>query len=250
MSQFNPKIFSERLGTPRPAQRPPVLNRVDFGAFRPMQTARKTSFFLPVHYEKNYAYPLIVWLHTPGEDESQLMRVLPMISLRNYAAVAIRGAQLMFPNGALRPGFHWAAETYEEVLDTVLEAIDQARSRLNIASKRIYLVGSEDGGTMAQRLAFLHPHPFCGVASLDGAPPEDILLLERWRDLREVRFLYAVSRASKTCPADELCSHLGIMHSAGLDVTLRSYPTAGSLQIDMLRDVDRWIMGNIDSVLK
>ena len=46
------------------------------------------SFFVPLHYEPNYAYPLVVWLHGPGDGHRQLKQVMPHISLRNYVAVA------------------------------------------------------------------------------------------------------------------------------------------------------------------
>ena len=49
------------------------------------------ALFVPMHYEPNYAYPLLVWLHGPGDDERQLQRVMPLISLRNYMAVGPRG---------------------------------------------------------------------------------------------------------------------------------------------------------------
>ena len=47
--------------------------------------------FTPLHYERNYAYPLVVWLHGPGDDERQVTRVMPLVSMRNYVAVGPRG---------------------------------------------------------------------------------------------------------------------------------------------------------------
>ena len=46
------------------------------------------SFFVPLHYEPNYAYPLLVWLHGPGESHSALKQVMPHVSMRNYVGVA------------------------------------------------------------------------------------------------------------------------------------------------------------------
>src|SRR5688500_15821791 len=62
------------------------------------------TLFAPLHYEPNYAYPLVVWLHGPGDDERQLQRVMPLVSMRNYVAAA--------PRGVCRPqagmaGFAW-----------------------------------------------------------------------------------------------------------------------------------------------
>lgn len=223
---------------------------VDQGVYQPLETTRPTATFAPLHYEPNYAYPLIIWLHTPGETEQQIMRVMPMMSLRNYVSVAVRGNLSFGPNGLPKNGFYWDATTYETAYASVLEAMASIRQRYKINSKRIYLAGCEEGGTMAQRLAFRNPECFNGVISFDGAVPEDIMLLERYRELRELRFFYAISRGSRTCPTEAMCSNLRILHSAGLCVSLKSYPTMGSLQLDMLRDADRWIMGGIETALK
>src|SRR5437016_9189131 len=47
--------------------------------------------FTPLHYERNYAYPLIVWLHGPRDNERQVAQVMPLVSMRNYIAVGPRG---------------------------------------------------------------------------------------------------------------------------------------------------------------
>ena len=39
------------------------------------------ALFGPLHYEPNYAYPLIVWLHGPGGSERDLRQTMPMISV-------------------------------------------------------------------------------------------------------------------------------------------------------------------------
>ena len=51
------------------------------------ETGDSHCLFTPLHYERNYAYPLIVWLHGPGDDERQVTRVMPLVSMRNYVGV-------------------------------------------------------------------------------------------------------------------------------------------------------------------
>ena len=46
------------------------------------------SLFAPLRYTPSYPYPLIVWLHGYGSDERQLVRVMPLVSMQNYVAVA------------------------------------------------------------------------------------------------------------------------------------------------------------------
>ena len=61
-----------------------------------------TCLFGPLQYEKNYAYPLIVWLHADGQNPTQLQSILPSISMQNYFGVAPQG-----PVGNFQCGYFW-----------------------------------------------------------------------------------------------------------------------------------------------
>lgn len=68
--------------------------------------------FSPIHYEAGYAYPLIVWLHGPGDNENQLRTVLPLVSMRNYIAVGPRATTIEHAATVNGPG-----GKYNEPLD-------------------------------------------------------------------------------------------------------------------------------------
>src|SRR5262249_16714493 len=90
------------------------------------------AFFSPLHYERNYAYPLIVWLHGPNDDERQLRRIMPLVSMRNYVAVAPRGtctSDSIAENAEQsRPGFSWTqtADKISQAEQGVFTAIQAA----------------------------------------------------------------------------------------------------------------------------
>jgi phospholipase/carboxylesterase len=65
------------------------------------------SLFAPLHYEPGYAYPLIVWLHGEGGTENHLRRLMPMVSVRNYVAVAPRGTARPGNSTDAKQGFTW-----------------------------------------------------------------------------------------------------------------------------------------------
>lgn len=54
-----------------------------------INTGFEHSFFVPLHYEANYAYPLVVWLHGPCDNHRQLRQVMPHVSMRNHVGVAV-----------------------------------------------------------------------------------------------------------------------------------------------------------------
>ena len=69
----------------------PFTFEIQSGLFSTTQQDTIHTIFAPLHYEPGYSYPLLVWLHGPGCDERQLLRIMPLVSMRNYVAVAPRG---------------------------------------------------------------------------------------------------------------------------------------------------------------
>lgn len=202
--------------------------------------------FLPQHYEKNYRYPLIVWLHSGGADASQMLTVMAKLSLRNYVGVSVNGfparfdGELSWPESSLE-----IAETRRRVAD----AIDYARLKTSIADQRILLAGLADGGTMAFRLAFAWPHLIAGAASFNGPLPSGHAPLAHWERSRHVPLFWSHSRRSPDFAESDLCEQLKLLHAASFNLTLRQYPTADVLPAKALRDVNTWVMEMIESAV-
>ena len=217
----------------------------------PITEPSELSVFAPLHYEPKYAYPLIVWLHSEGQSESQLRYVMPRISMRNYAAVAPRGTTdwtLEAPSDEAER-FSWcqSGQHVEAATERILNAIDQGCQGLNIHSDRVFIAGSGCGGTMAFRVAMSMPEQFCGVLSLGGSFPIGNAPLGRLNDARRLPLFVAVGRGNGDYPESALCTDLRLFHAAGMAVTIRQYPGEDQLNDLMLADVDRWIMDTIAS---
>lgn len=213
------------LDRPRPARWPdPVL-----------------SLFAPLHYEPRYAYPLLVWLHGPGEDQRSLRRVMPRISERNYVAVAPRGLLPSFDDRGQQCAWPLHATGLDWAEEQVLRAIDAARAQYNVLGSRVFLAGVDSGGTMALRLALAHPRLVAGVASLGGPLPGGPTLT-RLNELRSLQVLLASGRHSRRYPETEVCRNLRLLHSAGIPTVLRQYPGGDELPEQALADLNRWIM--------
>ena len=129
------------------------------------------AFLLPLHYETNYDYPLLVWLHSDGYNEHQVEHVMPHISLRNYVGLGVRGVRAADAAGHR---FDWPSglTATDAAHEAVAQAVRQARERFSINSRRVVVAGYGSGGTMGLRIAMRDPHSFAGVVSLGGYLPD------------------------------------------------------------------------------
>src|ERR1043166_8063787 len=115
-------------------------------SFSPARGVHPHAFFAPLHYETNYAYPLLIWLHGSGDDETQLKRIMPLVSLSNYLGAAPRGT-LECPPGADGAGYTWCQGRAHVALaeQRVFEALELARKRYHVSPRRIFLAGFDAG---------------------------------------------------------------------------------------------------------
>lgn len=202
------------------------------------------SLFVPLHYERNYAYPLVIWLHGPGDDERQLQRVMPLISMRNYAGIGPRGPRRPESGAA---GYVWSQSDrdVDAAECSVFECLEAVLEKLNIALHRVFLAGYQCGGTMAFRLGLRHPERFAGVLSLGGPFPigdSPLLYLDQ---ARRLPLFIAQGRESEFYPIEKTCQELRLYHAAGMHVTLRQYPCGDELNTQMLHDMDVWLMEQV-----
>jgi len=199
------------------------------------------SLFAPIHYERGYAYPLIVWLHGAQGNENELRQVMPHISMRNHVGAAPRGTVAI---GDSPGAFDWdqSAEGIYEAAQSVDDCIDIAQRRFNINPQRIFLVGKDSGGTMAFRLGKQHPNRFAGAISLGGAMPQGLRPLREINAARSLPLMLSVSPDPTDYPVERVMQDLRLMHYAGFSLSLRLYPDGNDLTTNMLADVDSWIL--------
>jgi len=223
--------------------------RVESAQFSSAAQDTACSQFAPLHYEPGYKYPLIVWLHGPCDDERQLLRVMPLISMRNYLAVAPRGVCVEENPETDSVGFGWRQSENDTTRaeQRVFDAIEVAAEKYNFASDRVFIAGFDCGGTMAFRLAMQNPERFAGVLSLCGPFPSGRTPLGNINQSRKLPVFLAVGRDSTEYSPDDACENLRLFHTAGVSVALRQYPCGQELAPQMLADVDRWIIEQISS---
>lgn len=208
---------------------------------------RPQRFFLPTHYEPNYRYPLIVWLHSDGYNENQIGQVMPHISLQNYVGVGIRGSRSADPAGHR---FDWSSQPAAVVRceDAIWQAIDDASERYSIHPERIFIAGYGSGGTMARRVALRQPAAFAGCVSLGGRFPRGGGVLSNLVAARELKSFWAVALQSPTISQLEFDQDIALASAARLRMDVRRYTVADEMVQEVLRDVDAWIMERVTGI--
>ncbi len=209
------------------------------------ETTLSHSLFTPIHYEHGYAYPLIVWLHGPVSNEQELRDVMPLISVRNFVAVAPRGTDCVSSGSRNAFGWNQSAHEIAEAAERVRNCIGVAQDRFHIHPERIFVAGHAEGGTMALRLGLEHPDRFAGAISLGGPMPSGDCPLKRINDARKLPLLLSVSPDRNKYSLDHVMENVRLLHFAGSSLSLRLYPEGDELTTTMFSDVNQWVMERI-----
>ncbi|MBI1899730.1 MAG: hypothetical protein HYS13_01290 [Planctomycetia bacterium] len=200
------------------------------------------AFFAPLHYEPNYAYPLVVWLRGSGDDQTRLSRVMPFLSLRNYVGVAPAAAALLDPSRT-PPRIAGRQEPDPLALqDPVLDAVDAASRRYHVHPRRVFLAGHGPGGAAALRLALAAPDRFAGVLSFCGPFPTGGAPLCSLAAARRLPVFLATGRDSTDYSPAESARRARLLLCAGIDAVHKVYPGGDALGARMLADGNRWLM--------
>jgi len=194
--------------------------------------------FIPVHYEPNYAYPLIIWLHGCGGCERDLWKMMPLIS--NYVAIAPYG----FPIEANVAGWPETSEGISYAQYAVDECIEYAQDHFNVATNKVFVAGMDDGGTMAVRLGLLNPEKFAGALSVGGGVPRGHAPLRNLKRARRQEVW--LGECVNEDPVYESCADvLRLFHSAGISVVLRHYLGESGVYAKLFSDMNCWIMDRV-----
>ncbi len=210
------------------------------------EVASGHTFFLPLHYTSTYDYPLVVWLHSNGFNESQIDDVIPYISMRNYIGVGVRATKAADAAGHR---FDWNQSTSAigAAHDSIMCAINEATERFSIHADRVILAGYRDGGTMALRIAMRQPDRFAAAISVGGAMPQGSIRNINQLRQRRLPMLWQWGGANESYTAVTLKADCQMAMAIAGQVEIRQYPGEDEMDTVVLKDIDEYIMRRIVS---
>jgi phospholipase/carboxylesterase len=211
---------------------------------------RPVRTFLPADYQPRYPYPLVVLFHGHGGSEAQAAKLAPRVSRRNYVCISLRGPQDLGPRADGRPGFAWGTDgEFDGLIEEYLvRAVEQTRRTYHIHSERVYLAGVCEGAAVAYRTGLAMPERIAGIVALNGRIPKPAgVPLFRLSAVRDLPVLIGHGTDNPVVPYAAALRDYRLLYAAGAAVRMVPYPTTQKLHPNMLRDVNRWIMGNVNA---
>lgn len=204
---------------------------------------RPICLFLPQAYEPGYPYPLLVFLHGHGEQERQWIDAVPSLSRRNYIGIGLRGVQEIQRADGQR-GYSWGGSRRCEgvIEDYVLSAVRETMRVCHVHSERIFLAGVCEGASVAYRLGLCFSDKFAGVVALNGWLPQGPLPLAHSRQSMDLGVFIGHGKNNTRVPSQRAFDAYQVLSAAGLDVSLREYPSDHEISPKMLRDIDNWLI--------
>ena len=226
----------------------PAYAKGSFASALLTQTQRPIRTYLPAQYERRYAYPLVIFFHPDGGNEEAAVAMAPQLSERNFIGVGLRGPRTLGTAEGVS-SFGWDGATSDDLEEYVVRAVEQTRRDYHVHTERIYFAGLGDGSTAAFRAGFRMANRIAGIASLNGAYPkaEPGQPLFRLSEIRKLKMLIGHDVANTETPISQAEKAYRLMYAAGANVQYRTYSKNQSIGQEMLQDVNRWIIGNVNA---
>lgn len=195
--------------------------------------------YLPDPYVPSYSYPLIVWVEVGTSSRVDLPNIMPVISERNYCAVKVELSQES----------RYGVETPESLVwnwsKQIRRAVRRFEQRYNIHPDRVYLAGLREAGQAALHVLQDQPARYAGAILVHHEIRSSDINLTKFRQLQGKRVLQMNAASFAPLPQFDAREIARTLHSAGMSLASRQYPSSQPFPRTLLLDIDRWIMAGI-----
>ena len=194
---------------------------------------------LPERYTPTYAYPALVWLLEPGEDEAASQRRMEEISTRNYVGIGLRsdlytGGPVGSPpaNRETPPNPRGGLARFANLMRCV-------ENWVHIDPQRTYVSGTRLSARIAVAWVLARPDWFAGAMAIDASRETTCAWRSQDPRARGRRLLWV---RTETTDADD--TEAMALEYLGLAVT--SFQPSGNRPARSLgRKIDRWMLEKV-----
>ena len=201
----------------------------------------RAGLFIPEKYEPNYPYPVILWFHDAGGDESEWLSLMPGVSERNYFGLSLQGTVPNTRGG----GWDWPSEAQglSRLEKQIFQTVCELRRTFHIHSERVFLAGAGTGAGVALRLLLNRAEWFAGVFALGGELPALDPKSSCHPELRERRVFHTMPPSEADAEARQ--QNLQLWRAAGLNLMTDVDDNANQATPLRLQQLNHWVMESI-----
>lgn len=196
------------------------------GRFNQKLTGSDRNFwvFVPESYNASYEHGMLVWVHPSGDTmEADVLRFW-----KDFCVA--RGIILVGPRAEDLSG--WSATDEKHVKDVT----DWVTENYSISTSRIAIMGSEDSGVFATRLAFKNRELFRGLIAMESPlriPPPD--------SDPDSRLLIAFIAAPETRGRERIEKSVELLRKQKFPTALLDSEEAGKFSFDLVNSLIQWL---------
>jgi phospholipase/carboxylesterase len=206
---------------------------------------------LPVGFNEDVAYPLLVVLHGNGGTAETFLQLFRGYRKKHMIVAAPQGQYSRLIGG--RIGFSWFAEAGGKELweyadpmcvESLMEVIRELTSRYKTRST--FVLGFSQGASAAYMVGFLHPSRLTGVIALSGHLPAidekgGVISSANVEEARQVKIFVARGKDDPAVGREVYERQREFLTSQGFEVTPLEFEGSHSLTDELLEAVAAWI---------
>lgn len=188
-------------------------------------SADSPRVYLPDGFEKNYSYPVLVWLN--DDSPAVFQQRMREISDRNYVGIQIPWSSSM-------------NDLPEKQMPRIEAAVNAVSEYANLHSERVYLMGERSCGAAALQAVLASPLKFAGFLAVDPQVQHLSCSFNNFRTMKHLKGLLAVP-GEKASPT--VLGYAELLHAGGLQVRVQKY--ADNEPRSLPRLLDHFLMQQI-----
>lgn len=208
------------------------------------QAAPGAAVVLPERYTPTYAYPALIWLAEPGEDELAIRRWLQEISERNFVGIGLR-PELYAPNATSSSELAARGDvSCRSGLARFQSLLQSIEPWVRLHPDRRYIAGSGQAARTAVKWLLTRPKAFAGAIAVRPQTSSSIA----WRAAAPLgtarRVLWIEDRSADAASQADLVA----LKCLGLQVTaVTDSDTEPSTAL--AAKINRWVLSSIDTAI-
>lgn len=197
---------------------------------------------------ENSTTPLLILLHGVGSNENDLFSFADKLP-GNYLIISTRAPYAIGPNSYAwyEVDFSTGApvinkEKAEKSRNTIIQFIDELKTKHPFDDKQVYLCGFSQGAIMAYSVGLTRPDKIKGIAIMSGRLLEEVKPLIKPSDqLKQLQMFISHGTQDNVLGIHYAKESVAYLKGLGINPIFKEYSEGHGINNDMLNDLIYWL---------